>query len=80
MRQTRAMSDAAAPVDTARLPTPIRHARGVAMTAGLIMTPLMVLAGFWVDRAELAAIKAGVSDGVGTAALRPTIAPDAGRR
>jgi len=75
------MSDALAPPVVADPPiSPLRRARGVAMTAGLIMTPLMIAAGFWVDRAELREIAAGVPQALAGAALRSTIAPESGQR
>lgn len=71
------MSDAAAPSPVRIvLPAALRQARGVAMSAGLLMTPLMIAAGLWADRAALKEIGAGVA----RAELRPTIAPEQGQR
>lgn len=80
------MSDASAPAGDAARPsppapyTPASRARGVAMTAGLVMTPLMIAAGFWVERTELMSVLAGAPQGVVAAELRSTIAPESTQR
>lgn len=73
------MSDAAAPSPVRFvLPTALRQARGVAMSAGLLMTPLMIAAGLWADRAALKEI--GAAPELARAELRATIAPGQGER
>ena len=72
------MTDAPPPAMDLLLPAPLRRARGVAMTAGIVMTPLMILAGISADRGAL--LTARQSTGVAQTELRPTIAPDESQR